>query len=102
MAAALAGCATTPSIECITPAVAYPQAARAQGAHGVVQVRIGVSETGQAERLFLVRSSGFPLLDQAALDSARAARCTPYHPALGDDETAGTALVTYRFDLTSQ
>lgn len=96
----LSGCASAPMLECTTPRVAYPQAAKAQGAHGIVKVRIGVSEVGTAKSLFLVQSSGYPILDEAALDSARAASCTPYHATLGGDETAGTALVTYRFDLT--
>jgi periplasmic protein TonB len=97
--AALCGCASSPMLECTTPSAAYPEAAKAQGAHGIVKVRIDVSETGTARNLFLVQSSGYPLLDQAALDSARAASCTPYHPTIGGDATAGTALVTYRFDL---
>jgi protein TonB len=86
-------------LACVTPHVAYPEAAKAQGAHGIVKVRIGISETGSAQNLFLVQSSGYAMLDQAALDSARAASCTPYHPTVGGDATAGTALVTYRFDL---
>src|SRR5471032_68897 len=40
----LSGCASAPMLECTTPRVAYPQAAKAQGAHGIVKVRIGVSE----------------------------------------------------------
>ncbi len=98
--AVLSGCASAPMLECVTPPVAYPSAAKAQGAHGVARVRIGVSPTGHAGSLYLVQSSGYPLLDAAALDSARAASCTPYQHSFGDDETAGTALVTYRFDLT--
>jgi len=97
--AALAGCVSAPQLECSTPRVVYSEAARAQGAHGTVKVRIGVSETGSAKSLYLVQSSGYPMLDQAALDSARAASCTPYHPSMGGDATAGTALVTYHFDL---
>ena len=97
--ASLSGCASTPMLECTTPRVVYSQAAKAQGAHGIVKVRIGVSETGTAKSLFLVQSSGYPLLDEAALDSARKASCTPYRSTLGGDDTAGTALVTYRFDL---
>jgi len=97
--AALAGCVSAPQLECSTPRVVYSEAAKAQGAHGTVKVRIGVSETGSAKSLYLVQSSGYPMLDQAALDSARAASCTPYHPSMGGDATAGTALVTYHFDL---
>lgn len=46
----------------------YPPAARDAGAQGRVAMRLIVSENGIPIGLSLLASSGFPLLDQAALE----------------------------------
>lgn len=46
----------------------YPQAAREAGWQGRVALRLAVSETGAPIGISLLRSSNFPLIDQAALE----------------------------------
>lgn len=46
----------------------YPQAAREAGWQGRVAMRLAVSETGAPIGISLLRSSNFPIIDQAALE----------------------------------
>jgi protein TonB len=49
----------------------YPQAAQRAGQQGTVIVRASCSATGVVEDVALAQSSGFPLLDEAALEAVR-------------------------------
>jgi len=49
----------------------YPQAARRAGQQGTVIVLASCSATGAVEDVALAQSSGFPLLDEAALEAVR-------------------------------
>jgi len=49
----------------------YPQAARRAGQQGTVIVLASCSATGVVEDVALAQSSGFPLLDEAALEAVR-------------------------------
>jgi protein TonB len=60
------------------PVLAYPLAARRQREQGLVQVKVRVDEQGRPERFAIERSSGHPLLDDAALQTVRATRFRPY------------------------
>lgn len=55
----------------------YPAWARRRGMEGVVEVEIAVDETGAVTDLRVVRSSGHPLLDAAALRGLRGALFAP-------------------------
>ena len=60
------------------PVLLYPPAARRLREEGRVQVRVRVDEEGRPERFIVVRSSGHPKLDEAALQTVRATRFKPY------------------------
>lgn len=62
----------------VEPVLDYPLASRRLGEQGVVQVSVLVDARGRPERMQLLRSSGHPRLDEAALDSVRATRFRPY------------------------
>jgi periplasmic protein TonB len=53
------------------PRPAYPRAARQRHQEGVVLLSVQVSDQGLAARVTLRQSSGFPLLDEAALQTVR-------------------------------
>lgn len=55
----------------------YPKSSRSRGEEGDVVLSIRVAATGVAERVDVAVSSGFPDLDNAAVDAARAARFAP-------------------------
>ena len=55
----------------------YPKLSRSRGEEGDVVLSIHVGATGVAERVDVAVSSGFPDLDNAAVDAARAARFAP-------------------------
>jgi periplasmic protein TonB len=59
----------------------YPVPARARRQEGVAQVRVSLSREGRLLALALEQSSGYALLDQAALDTFRRAEPLPPVPA---------------------
>jgi len=67
----------------------YPHAARTRRHEGVVQVRVSLAREGTLLALSVERSSGFSMLDQAALDTFR--RAEPL-PAVPDDRPAPVEL----------
>ncbi|MEG2803643.1 energy transducer TonB [Stenotrophomonas sp.] len=58
----------------------YPNAARARRQEGIAQLRVSVARDGSLLHLSLEQSSGFALLDQAALDTFRRAAPLPKVP----------------------
>lgn len=58
----------------------YPRAARARRITGEVHVRFVVSANGSAGSIRVVRSSGSPILDRAAIDTVRRAAPFPAIP----------------------
>lgn len=59
----------------------YPNMARARRQEGVVHLRVSIARDGSLLALALEHSSGFELLDQAALDTFRRAAPLPEVPA---------------------
>jgi protein TonB len=59
------------------PRPAYPRLARRNGEEGTVLLRVLVTREGRAARVELDKSSGFPLLDNAALEGVREWRFVP-------------------------
>lgn len=57
--------------------VVYPLVSRRIGEQGLVMLRIHVEADGHISDAAVLRSSGFPRLDRAALDAARAGRMRP-------------------------
>jgi protein TonB len=68
---------------------AYPPPSRARGEQGVVVLHVGLDDTGAVVEAVVVESSGFPLLDAAALDAVRTWR---FRPAAVDGRPVATAL----------
>ena len=62
----------------IRSAQRYPNAARRQRAQGTATVSFMISARGGASSIRLVRSSGNPLIDRAAVDTVR--RASPFPP----------------------
>lgn len=62
----------------VEPVLDYPLASRRLGEQGVVQVSVLVDARGRPEDMQVLRSSGYPRLDEAALDTVRATRFRPY------------------------
>ncbi len=56
-----------------------PETAREQGTTGTVQVKVSLSATGSVIAAIVYKSSGSPLLDQAAV---RAAKQSAYAPEI--------------------
>jgi periplasmic protein TonB len=61
----------------LNPGPAYPDAARRRGAQGTVLLAVRVQRDGSVGEVKLARTSGFDLLDQAALQTVRGWRFVP-------------------------
>ena len=76
---------------------AYPERARRAGVAGVVVVRILLAADGSVRQVELTTSSGSRLLDEAALEAARA---STFEPATRNRApVASEAVASYRFEL---
>ena len=59
------------------PPPRYPEAARQRGWQGTVLLKLNVNEAGEVARVEVARSSGYPVLDGAAVIAVRRWRGTP-------------------------
>jgi len=73
----------------------YPRLARTRGWTGAVRLRIEVDACGDVSSATVAQSSGYPVLDRAALDAAREWRFEPAQRRGGP--VAGVVLQTVRF-----
>ncbi len=76
---------------------AYPERARRAGAEGVVGVRITLAADGSVRQVELTQSSGSRLLDEAALEAARASSFAP--ASRNRSPVESEAVASYRFEL---
>lgn len=76
----------------------YPWTARAQGYQGRVVLSVWVSAEGGADRLAVVQSSGYPLLDRAAVDAVQRWRFQPARRAGLDTGSLLQVPVVFRLD----
>ena len=75
----------------------YPEAARQRGLSGQVVMSIGIRRNGSVESVTVVRSSGQPILDQAAVRIARLADPYPPLPQTADGIDVLNVVRTWHF-----
>ncbi len=82
------------------PAPRYPEQARKMGQQGLVLLSVSVSQNGRPMDIRLTQSSGFPLLDEAAL---RTVKKWKFEPArLGSLRIESRVEIPIRFELKGQ
>ena len=81
------------------PKPVYPSSARRRGMQGVVLLQVSVSHKGKVTGIHVMQSSGFRVLDVAALNSVKQWRFMPARK--GDIEVASTVQVPIRFILNN-
>jgi protein TonB len=79
------------------PPPAYPQRARRLGLEGEVLIRTRVLPNGESGELVLEQSSGYALLDQAAMEAVRKWRFRP--ASRGDEQIVSWVEIPVRFRL---
>jgi protein TonB len=79
------------------PKPKYPSVARSRGWEGTVRLQVHVSPDGEATGVSVVQSSGYDVLDDAAVSAVEGWR---FHPATRDGEpVASTVTVPINFKL---
>ncbi|WP_454739950.1 TonB family protein [Cupriavidus necator] len=63
---------------CQIPRPNYPSKAKRLGQEGVVTLKVTIAVDGKISRARVVQSSGYPTLDDAAVEALQAGRCQPY------------------------
>lgn len=82
------------------PAPVYPDISRRRREQGVVLIEATIDQHGWPIKVMLKKSSGFHLLDQAAL---KAVKRWKFHPArLGNIAVESSVYVPVRFHLTQE
>ena len=81
------------------PKPPYPGISRRMGEEGEVRLRVHVDASGNAQQIEVSRSSGFPRLDQAALDTVKQWRFIPARQ--GDQPIPAWVIVPIQFSLRS-
>ena len=78
------------------PEPPYPRLARVRGWQGATDIELTVLADGRVDAAMIKRSSGFDVLDNAALEVARASRFSPPPDSL---EPPVRGRLAYRFEL---
>lgn len=73
------------------PGPQYPYASRRKREQGIVKLHVLVNANGRPEKVEIARSSGFPLLDQAALDVVK--NRWRFAPAKQDGKAVSASVV---------
>lgn len=81
----------------VPPPLEYPRASRRQRESGRAVISVFIDEAGLPRTVRISQSTGFPLLDEAALAAVRKARFKPWIE--NGQAVAGWALIPLRFDL---
>jgi len=74
----------------VCPRADYPEAAKREGHEGTIMVEVLVDEEGRPKSSRVLQSSGFPLLDRAAVDNIQR-RCR-FHPAKRGERRVETSI----------
>ncbi|VVE76938.1 energy transducer TonB [Pandoraea sputorum] len=85
------------AVKCDEPRVAYPTQSRRVGEEGTVTLRLVIDTRGVVSSANVVKSSGFPRLDQAARTAALAMRCAP--PMQNGRAVEAAATKPFNFNL---
>lgn len=80
------------------PKPQYPLAARRRGDHGTVLVRVLVTAEGTAASVNLEKSSGFPALDEAAVNAVKSWRFVPARQGTQAVEAPYVVPVVFKLD----
>lgn len=81
------------------PKPPYPSLSRRMGEEGEVRLRVQVDANGNPQQVELYRTSGFPRLDQTALETVRQWRFVPARQ--GDQPVPAWVIVPIKFSLNS-
>ncbi len=81
------------------PKPPYPSISRRMGEEGVVQLRVSVDAGGNVQQIEIHRGSGYPRLDQSALQTVRRWRFVPARQ--GNQPVSSWVIVPIQFSLRS-
>lgn len=80
----------------VTPHFVYPKEAKLKGWEGVVKVKFTLAQDGRIKEMDVAESSGYPLLDAAAMLAIKDASPYPFPKNYPKEETEITLPLTYK------
>lgn len=87
----------------LSPPPRYPRLARRRGWEGVVLLEATVGPDGRLLALVVVHSSGYQVLDEAALETVRDWKPGAFRPAVeGDRPVEGVVPIQFRFQIEDE
>ncbi|HVM32090.1 MAG TPA: energy transducer TonB [bacterium] len=84
----------------LNPHPPYPEESRRLGQQGTVYLRVDLDDRGNVKSVSLLKSSGFALLDESALQTVKDWKFTPFR--LGGVAVPGTESLPIIFNLQDQ
>ncbi len=72
------------------PMPKYPRSSRRKGEEGIVSIKVWIDEKGSPEKVLVIKSSGFPNLDRAAVD---ALKTVSFVPATENNKPVASTLI---------
>ena len=79
------------------PKPVYPAAARRRGMQGVVLLKVNVNNKGNVEKLDVLQSSGYKVLDLSAVNSVKHWKFIP--AKIGEDSVSSVIEIPIKFSL---
>jgi protein TonB len=76
----------------------YPTEARRRHQEGIVRLELFINESGALDKIEIVKSSGFPLLDAAAIKAMRQSQFDPATSGAIKIRSRAEATVTFRLE----
>lgn len=75
----------------------YPKLARERGEEGAIRLKLGINARGLVENIEILSSTGFKLLDEAAIKAVKAAKFIPAH--IDGEAVFSTSEIKLEFKL---
>lgn len=76
----------------------YPELAKEMGIQGTVKLLLTINRNGNVEKIKIAESSGFPILDKNAIETAKKSKFPPFPEEIKKDDIKITIFISYKLN----